>query len=161
MHRGGERASCGASSVSGERRGRAGRAGCSEPRLLTGSREAAPPDTARPGGQADQSSRSSASFPKRRGATRQARGGLIRSGNALSVNGSEWRLGRELQPSGVLQSWLRTLTSSAPSARSARVTSEHRQRESTAHHFPLFCTWVECLSFYSKGKEVYPWRSSG
>ena len=106
MHRGGERASCGASSVSGERRGRAGRAGCSEPRLLTGSREAAPPDTARPGGQADQSSRSSASFPKRRGATRQARGGLIRSGNALSVNGSEWRLGRELQPSGVLQSWL-------------------------------------------------------
>lgn len=77
-------ASCGASSVSRERPGRAGTAGCSEPRLSTGSREAAPPDTAGPGGQADQSSRSSASFPKGRGATPQARGGLIRSGNALS-----------------------------------------------------------------------------
>lgn len=57
-------ACCGASSVSGERLGRARRAECSEPRLSTGSRGAAPADTAGPGGQADQSSRLSTSFPE-------------------------------------------------------------------------------------------------
>ena len=50
-------ASCGASSVSGERLGRAGRAECSEPRLSTGS-------LGGPRGQADQSSRLSTSFPE-------------------------------------------------------------------------------------------------
>lgn len=45
---------------------------------------------------------------KRRGAAPEVRRGLIRSENALIVNRSAWLPWRELPPSGVLPSWLRS-----------------------------------------------------
>lgn len=90
---------------------------------------------------------SSASF--RRQATPQARGGL--SGRKRA----QWPPGVSSRPPAVLQGPALLHASSAPWARSARGLL-NALKQLTAHHLPLFCTWVECLSFYSKRKGSAP-----